>query len=270
MLSFQVEVARRQNGQWSQYIIIQKKSTKVWWLSQKLWKILSWKFRKEGGSAGGIKKLLLLLLFPLIRKSSFLGSLSSLLELIQLKHDDNGRLLVIEVKIENTISLLINIYNANTETEQLQTLSNFSNILKTFDDIHNKSIIFGGDFNLFLDICVDTNGEKNSLKKKSTPHLIQIIENYDLCDMWRILHPKTKRFPFRQNHSSGLIQRCLDYFFISNSLQEMTKYTDILAAFSTDHSPILITLSKINEFDRGKGFWKFNNSLKKMKTMLKQ
>ena len=57
---------------------------------------------------------------------------------------------------------------------------------------------------------------------------------------------------------------------ISNSLQEMTKYTHILAAFSTDHSPILITLSKINEFDRGKGFWKFNNSSKKMKTMLKQ
>ena len=29
------------------------------------------------------------------------------------------------------------------------------------------------------------------------------------------------------------------------------------------HSPILITLSKKNEFDHGKGFWKFNNSLKK-------
>ena len=172
-------------------------------------------------------------------------------------------MLVIEVKIENTIFLLINIYNANTETEQRQTLSNLSNILKTFDDIHNKSIIFGGDFNLFLDICVDTNGKKNSLKKKSTAHLIQIIENYDLCDIWRIRHPKTKRFTFRQNHSSGFIQRRLDFFFISNSLQEMTKYTDILAAFSTDHSPILITLSKINEFDRGKGFWKFNNSLKK-------
>ena len=121
-------------------------------------------------------------------------------------------MLVIEVKIENTIFLLINIYNANTETGQLQTLSNLSNILKTFDDIHNKSIIFGGDFNLFLDICVDTNGKKTSLKKKSTAHLIQIIENYDLCDIWRIRHPKTKRFTFRQNHSSGLIQRRLDYF----------------------------------------------------------
>ena len=43
----------------------------------------------------------------------------------------------------------------------------------------------------------------------------------------------------------------------------MTKYTDILAAFSTDHSPILITLSKTIEFDRGKGSSKFNNSLKK-------
>ena len=101
------------------------------------------------------------------------------------------------------------------------------------------------------------------ITKVSTAHLIQIIENYDLCDIWRIRHPKTKRFTFRQNHSSGLRQTCLDYFFISNSLQEMTKYTDILAAFSTDHSPILITLSKINEFDHGKGFWKFSNSLKK-------
>ena len=72
-----------------------------------------------------------------------------------------------------------------------------------------------------------------------------------------------RRFTFRQNHSSGFIQRRLDYFFISNSLQEMTKYTDILAAFSTDHALILITLSKINKLDRGKGFWKFNNSLKK-------
>ena len=41
----------------------------------------------------------------------------------------------------------------------------------------------------------------------------------------------------------------------------MTKKTDILAAFSTDHSPLLISLSTINEFERGKSFWKFNNSL---------
>ena len=56
---------------------------------------------------------------------------------------------------------------------------------------------------------------------------------------------------------SGYIQR-LDYFFVSNSVQEAIKSTDILAAFSTDHSPIFISLSKSNE---SKGLWKFNNSL---------
>ena len=30
---------------------------------------------------------------------------------------------------------------------------------------------------------------------------------------------------------------------------------------STDHSPIFFTLSKLNEFTKGKGLWKFNNSL---------
>ena len=39
---------------------------------------------------------------------------------------------------------------------------------------------------------------------------------------------------FRQLHSTGFTQRQLDYFFISNFLQESTKATDTLAAFSKD------------------------------------
>ena len=33
--------------------------------------------------------------------------------------------------------MLINIYNANTEPEQLHTLNDLINILKTFEDIQN-------------------------------------------------------------------------------------------------------------------------------------
>ena len=92
---------------------------------------------------------------------------------LKLKQDDHGRLLVIEVKIDNTALVLINIHNAITETEQLQTLSNLSSILKSFN-VSIKNIIFGGDFNLFLDICLDTNGKKAALNEKSTAYLIQI------------------------------------------------------------------------------------------------
>ena len=99
------------------------------------------------------------------------------------------------------------------------------------------------------------------MKKKSIAKLIQIKEKFDLCDIWRIRNPKIKRFTFRQQHISGFIQRRLDYFFLSNLLQESVNKTDILAAFSTDHSPLLFSLKLRTDENRGKGLWKFNNSL---------
>ena len=41
----------------------------------------------------------------------------------------------------------------------------------------------------------------------------ELIASFELCDFWRIWNPTGKRFPVRQNHISGYIQRRLDYFF---------------------------------------------------------
>ena len=40
-----------------------------------------------------------------------------------IKRDNLGRILEIEVKIDDSVFVLINIYNANTESEQLHTLN---------------------------------------------------------------------------------------------------------------------------------------------------
>ena len=46
--------------------------------------------------------------------------------------------------------------------------------------------------------------------------------------------------------------------------------TEILPSYRTDHSTIVLTL-QINEFIKGKGLWKFNNSLlKDMNYILKR
>ena len=42
--------------------------------------------------------------------------------------------------------------------------------------------------------------------------MIELIESFRLCDIWRIRNPREKRFTFRQNHISGYIQRRFDYF----------------------------------------------------------
>ena len=99
------------------------------------------------------------------RKKSF--------KLLSKFNDKSGRVLILEVKIENEVLLLINLYNANTENEQLSTLSDLSNMLEKIDDINNKSILFG-DFNLLFEAKLEAQGGKPVLKKKSLVKLIQI------------------------------------------------------------------------------------------------
>ena len=84
--------------------------------------------------------------------------------------------------------------------------------------------------------------------------MIELIESFELCDIWRIRNPTEKRFTFRQNHISGYIQRSLDYFFVSNKLQESIKNTDILVSLSTDQSAISFTLRRSQITAKGKRF----------------
>ena len=67
-----------------------------------------------------------------------------------------------------------------------------------------------------------------------------------------------KHFTFRQKHFLRLIQRRLDYFFVSNILQEFVKHADTLASLFSDHSPILVSVMKSVIPQRGRGLWKFN------------
>ena len=127
--------------------------------------------------------------------------------------------MVIEVKIDQSVFVLINIYNANTDSEQLHTLNDLINILENFEDIQNKSVVLGGDFNVILSPSLDSEVGKPVIKKKTIAKLMQITENLDLCDNWRIGNSKRNRFTFRPHHSTSFIQRRLDYFFVSNSLQ---------------------------------------------------
>ena len=170
-------------------------------------------------------------------------------------------MLVVETKIDDSVFVLIKICNDITESEQLHILNEFINILKTFEDIQNKSFLLGGDFNIILNSYLDSEGSKPVIKKRTIAKFIQITENLDLYDIQRILNPKRKRFTFRQHHSTDFIQRRLAYLFKSNSLQESIKSTKNLADFSTDHFPITLFLCHLKEFSWCKGLWKFNNSL---------
>ena len=54
----------------------------------------------------------------------------------------------------------------------------------------------------------------------------------------------SKRSTFIQKYSSSFFQRRLDYILISKTLQEFVTMPEILTPISTDHSPVLFSLSK--------------------------
>ena len=60
--------------------------------------------------------------------------------------DKSERILLVEATINDTVFVLINIYNANTECEQLETLSDLVSIMDKVKDIQRKNIVLGGDF----------------------------------------------------------------------------------------------------------------------------
>jgi hypothetical protein len=54
----------------------------------------------------------------------------------------------------------------------------------------------------------------------------------------------------------------LDYFFVSNILQENVDKTTILTALKSDHSPIFLSIKDASENEKGPSYWKFNATLR--------
>ena len=102
------------------------------------------------------------------------------------------------------------------------------------------------DFNLYFDTKLKSQGGNPTIKKITLAKLIEFKETYDFCDIWRVRNTKSKRFIFTQKHSSGFIQRRLDYILISNTLQEFVTKTDTNSYFNRSFSSTLLFFKRRN------------------------
>ena len=60
--------------------------------------------------------------------------------------DNNGRIIVLEAEIDDEIFSLINLYNPNTEAEQVKTLYGHEQMLDIFSFDSYENVFFTGDF----------------------------------------------------------------------------------------------------------------------------
>ena len=65
-----------------------------------------------------------------------------------------------------SVFLLINVYNANTEKQQVSVLNELTSILSDFENTDNH-VIFAGDFNIIFDALLDTKVGTPTLNSRS-------------------------------------------------------------------------------------------------------
>ena len=94
----------------------------------------------------------------------YLGS--NKIKVNRIKKYNQGTILIVDADIDEETFVLINIYNVNTETEQIETIYELDRLLSDFCLDSNKKIILEGNFNLFFDPSLEASGGKPSLKKK--------------------------------------------------------------------------------------------------------
>ena len=160
----------------------------------------------------------------------------------------------VDIKLENKILKVINIYGPNDDNIHL-----FEKLHIYINGNEENDFIIGGDFNTVLNTNIDKRNGRKDTHKKCRLIINNIVGINEVVDIWRIQHPDTRKYSWHSNHKPPIFCR-LDYFLISNNLINSTKHSSIKPGYKTDHSLITVSID-FHNVPRGPGYFKFNNSL---------
>jgi len=172
----------------------------------------------------------------------------------QIENSQDGNLLALSLTVHNKDITLINLYGPNTDSPEFY--DSVDDIIGRFENSYH---IICGDWNLILNKERDTYNYRHINNPKARDRVLELINTFDLVDVWREQHLDEKRFTWRQ--PNPLKQARLDFFLVSPSIANIPFTSKIEPGYRSDHSLITLECNLEKEKAHGKGFWKFNNSL---------
>ena len=142
--------------------------------------------------------------------------------------DPQGSFIICNIKTNETSLTLANIYAPNKDNPAF-----FLDLFDHLADFTGEDIILGGDYNLVLDLDKDKRGGLSKTHENSVKIVQEFSDKLDSVDIWRVLHPDSNSFMWRQRHPR--IQCRLAFFLVSQSTANITTCTDIVPGYKTDH-----------------------------------
>ena len=168
--------------------------------------------------------------------------------------DTQGRWIIMNITTENKNICLVNVYAPNTDEPEF-----FEEIRDMIQNVQHPYdfIVMAGDFNTVINTTTDRKGnQKTNYHKHALEAIINTMDTLDLVEVWRLKNPDLIRYTWRRATQASRI----DYFLISFSLLPTVNKIEIEDRFRSDHSLISLHI-KTNEYPRGPGYWKFNQTL---------
>ncbi len=111
-------------------------------------------------------------------------------EICNKKSDSDGRLLILQTKIDENLYVLCNVYipTQDHKHDQINFLIDVKNYLSTYQ---NENILLGGDFNLHLNPKLDkidsmSNKNDNIVYRKE---MLSLLDSMNLSDCFRNVYP---------------------------------------------------------------------------------
>ncbi len=183
--------------------------------------------------------------------------------------DEEGRVLLIDITVEDHDFILCNIYAPTKDKarEQQLFLNKLKDLLTPYID---RDLLIGGDYNICQFPEIDKKGGVKETQLPFAKEILSFKEEFQLEDSWRLRHPTLSRFTRREKTKGGYVQSRLDYWLTSKHLDYIIIKTDISPGRRSDHSVVSLTLELQNRDQRGRGFWKFNTNLLQDEVYLNQ
>lgn len=175
--------------------------------------------------------------------------------------DKNGNFVILDITVQGKKLTIANVYGPNQDNPNF-----YINLFNKITETENDQLILCGDWNFVMDPDIDYENYVHVNNPRARQVVLNYMEENNILDIWRIMNDNRKMFTWRRLNPVKKQAR-LDYFLISENIFQYAIDTEIISGYRTDHNGIILKL-KLQEGERGRGYWKFNNSLLKDKNYI--
>ncbi len=135
--------------------------------------------------------------------------------------DENGRWIVLTVKLDNTTFILCNMYGHNSIVLNKTLFAKVSDVVQyKFSNFQASYVICSGDFNECMDDLIDRYPSRSSQRAVQS-NVASLCAKLLLTDTWRFYNPG--KLEYTWSNKNKYLQSRIDLFLISNSALQHVK-----------------------------------------------